>query len=58
MAKLQLNQLVTVSNNSRLTAEVLNALNTLPEKDIRLFEQWLHLVKSHQDTNSSRFKFR
>lgn len=43
---IRLNELTEVSNNSRLTNDVLRSLNDkLDEKELRDFRQWLGIVK-------------
>lgn len=46
---LELYNLVEVSNNSRITNELLEILNTkLEGNDFRVFQTWLRIVKDNQ----------
>lgn len=45
--KIQLHELVKVSNNSRLTSDVLNILNEkLSAADLNTFKEWLRLIEN------------
>ena len=50
--KLQLHQLVSVSNNSIITNNVLRIVNEkLTPEELKEFENWLRIVKQEQQSN-------